>query len=70
MVLTVPDHNGKVTKEELTSIIQRAGFRASGKEIDNMMKQADADGDGALSRDEIAAVVAQFSSQSEDAEED
>lgn len=40
------DGNGSITKEELGSVMRSLGQFARGKEIDEMLIESDADGDG------------------------
>ena len=51
------DGNGSISKEELSSAMQRLGANPSDEEVSAMVSAVDVDGDGAIDRDEFKASV-------------
>jgi Ca2+-binding EF-hand superfamily protein len=49
------DSDGRITKEELTTIMRDLGFPATEAQIDKMMKDADTNGNGSLDFEEFAS---------------
>ena len=51
----ITDNDGRITKEELATIMRELGFPATDSQIDNMMKEADTNGNGSLDFGEFAS---------------
>ncbi|KAG0245795.1 hypothetical protein BGX31_006086 [Mortierella sp. GBA43] len=50
------DKDGKITKEELTETLANQGERPTSKEVNDMIKAADTDGDGKIDEEEFVNV--------------
>lgn len=51
------DGNGKITSEELRLIMENLGEKLTDEEIDDMVKEADIDGDGEINYEEFVKMM-------------
>lgn len=51
------DGNGQITADELRQLMRKLGESLSGKEIEMMIEEADADGDGQINFEEFAKLL-------------
>ena len=51
------DGNGLITKEELKEGLSKLGEKMTDKDIDQLLEEADLDGDGNISFDEFAELM-------------
>ena len=51
------DHNGLITKEELKQGLKQLGEQMTEKDIDQLLEEADLDGDGNISYDEFVELM-------------
>ena len=51
------DGSGFIDKKEIVKVCEQLGVDATGAEVEELMKQADSDGDGKISFDEFSKAV-------------
>jgi Ca2+-binding EF-hand superfamily protein len=68
ILTTIVDKDDRITKEELTTIMHDLGFPATKSQIDEMMKEADTDGNGTLDFDEFASAWSNAGENEQDGE--
>jgi len=68
ILTTIVDKDDRITKEELTTIMHDLGFLATESQMDEMMKEADTNGNGTLDFDEFASAWSNAGGNEQDEE--